>query len=263
MPLIIADRVKETTTTTGTGTITLAGAASGFQSFAAIGNGNTTYYTIAGGTQWEVGIGTYTAAGTTLARTTVLASSNSGSLVNFSAGTKDVFVTYPAAGPKYELISTTVASGASTIDFTNLSNTYAEYVIVSRNFTASANALLQMRTSTNNGTSYDNAANTYGWSFLQVNTGAGVSGWTGQGTEMPIGYTASGSEVNFFRAAVSNAGVATKAMVDAVIGLQQAAYGQTARTVAWRNSSTAVNAVRILISSGTLSGTFYLYGVRA
>jgi hypothetical protein len=98
MPLVVADRVKETTTTAGTGTITLAGAVTGFQSFAAIGNGNTTYYTIAGqGTsEWEVGIGTYTSSGTTLSRTTVLASSNAGALVNFSAGTKDVFVAYPA-----------------------------------------------------------------------------------------------------------------------------------------------------------------------
>jgi hypothetical protein len=98
MAFVLADRVKETTTTTGTGTVTLAGASTGFQSFSVIGNGNTTYYTIAGqGTaEWEVGIGTYTSAGTTLARTTVISSSNSGSLVNFSAGTKDVFVTYPA-----------------------------------------------------------------------------------------------------------------------------------------------------------------------
>ena len=98
MAFVLADRVKETTTTIGTGTVTLLGASTGYQSFSAIGNGNTTYYTIAGqtGSEWEVGIGTYTSAGTTLARTTVIASSNSGSLVNFSAGTKDVFVTYPA-----------------------------------------------------------------------------------------------------------------------------------------------------------------------
>jgi len=98
MAFVLADRVKETTTTTGTGTVTLLGASTGYQSFSAIGNGNTTYYTIAGqtGSEWEVGIGTYTSSGTTLARTTVIASSNSGSLVNFSAGTKDVFVTYPA-----------------------------------------------------------------------------------------------------------------------------------------------------------------------
>ena len=99
MAFVVKDRVKETTTTTGTGTVTLLGAATGFQSFSVIGNGTTTYYTIAGqtGSEWEVGSGTYTSSGTTLARTTVLASSNSGSLVNFSAGTKDVFVTYPAS----------------------------------------------------------------------------------------------------------------------------------------------------------------------
>jgi hypothetical protein len=96
MTIIVKDRVKETTTTTGTGTITLAGAVSGFQAFSVIGDGNETFYTIAGGGEFEVGIGTYTASGTTLSRDTVLESSNSGSLVNFSAGTKDVFVTYPA-----------------------------------------------------------------------------------------------------------------------------------------------------------------------
>ena len=95
MALVLADRVKETTTTTSTGTITLAGASTGYQSFSVIGNGNTTYYTIAHQTanEWEVGIGTYTSSGTTLSRDTVLASTNSGSKVNFSAGTKDVFVT--------------------------------------------------------------------------------------------------------------------------------------------------------------------------
>jgi hypothetical protein len=98
MPLVVKDRVKVTTTTTGTGTLTLGSAAVGFQSFAVIGDGNTTYYTITdvGSGDWEVGIGTYTASGTTLARTVVLESSNSGNLVNFGAGDKDVFVTYPA-----------------------------------------------------------------------------------------------------------------------------------------------------------------------
>tara|TARA_R110000868_G_scaffold286376_1_gene546844 strand:- start:47 stop:505 length:459 start_codon:yes stop_codon:yes gene_type:complete len=98
MAFVLADRVKETTTTTGSGTVTLLGASTGYQSFSAVGNANSTYYTIAGqtGSEWEVGIGTYTSSGTTLSRDTVLASSNSGSLVTFSAGTKDVFVTYPS-----------------------------------------------------------------------------------------------------------------------------------------------------------------------
>ena len=97
MALVLDDRVQETTTTTGTGTVTLAGASLGYQSFAAIGNGNTTYYCITDGTNWETGLGTYTASGTTLARTTVIESSNSNSLVNFPAGSKNVFVTYPAS----------------------------------------------------------------------------------------------------------------------------------------------------------------------
>ena len=76
MALILKDRVKETTTVVGTGTATLLGAVTGYQSFSAIGNGNTCYYTIAGPAEWEVGIGTYTSSGTTLSRDTVLSSSN-------------------------------------------------------------------------------------------------------------------------------------------------------------------------------------------
>lgn len=97
MALVLADRVQDITLTTGTGTITLANTPpTGFQSFATIGNGNTTYYTIYGGSDWEVGVGTYTAVGTSLSRDTVLASSNSNNLVNFGSGEKTVFVTYPA-----------------------------------------------------------------------------------------------------------------------------------------------------------------------
>ena len=102
MALVLADRVKESSVTTGTGTFTLDGAVTGYQTFSsAIGNGNTCYYTIASQTlnEWEVGIGTVGAS--TLARTTVLSSSNAGSLVTFSAGTKDVFVTYPAEKSVY------------------------------------------------------------------------------------------------------------------------------------------------------------------
>jgi hypothetical protein len=96
MALIVKDRVQETTVTVGTIALVLTGAVSGFQSFSAIGDGNTTYYAVVGGTEWEVGIGTYTLLGTTLSRDTILESSNGGTAVNFSAGTKNVFVTYPA-----------------------------------------------------------------------------------------------------------------------------------------------------------------------
>jgi hypothetical protein len=104
MALVLADRVNETTTTTGLGTLTLAGAVSGYQSFSAIGNANTTYYTIVGQTttEWEVGLGTYTSVGTTLSRDTVLASSAGGTTkVTLSAGTKFVFCDYPAGKAAY------------------------------------------------------------------------------------------------------------------------------------------------------------------
>ena len=97
MALVLSDRIKETTTTTGTGTFNLAGALTGFEAFSVVGDGNTTFYSCTDGTDFEVGVGTYTASGTLLARTTVLNSSNSDNLVDWGAGTKAVFCTLPAS----------------------------------------------------------------------------------------------------------------------------------------------------------------------
>ena len=102
MAFVINDRVKETSTTSGTGTFTLDGATTGFETFSsAIGNANTTYYTIhtQNAAQFEVGIGTVGAG--TLARDTVISSSNSDAAVDFTAGTKDVFCTMPASKVAY------------------------------------------------------------------------------------------------------------------------------------------------------------------
>ena len=97
MALVLKDRIKETTSTSGTGTYTLAGAETGFEAFSTIGNGNTTYYCCTDGTDFEIGIGTYTLSGTTLARTTILQSSNSDAAVNWSSGSaRTIFCTYPA-----------------------------------------------------------------------------------------------------------------------------------------------------------------------
>ena len=93
---IVGERIKEETSTAGTGTMSLSGAVDSFQSFAAIGDGKTTYYAVISGDNWETGVGTYTASGTTLSRDTVLASNNSGSKITL-AGTSEVFCTYPAA----------------------------------------------------------------------------------------------------------------------------------------------------------------------
>tara|TARA_Y100000004_G_scaffold146647_1_gene167595 strand:+ start:286 stop:2895 length:2610 start_codon:yes stop_codon:yes gene_type:complete len=109
MALVINDRVKETTTTTGTGTVTLGGAVSGFETFAAgIGNSNTTYYCIALGSEFEVGLGTLSSDSSQLTRTTVISSSNSDSAVDFSAGSKIVFCTLPAS-------KTTVLDGSNNL----------------------------------------------------------------------------------------------------------------------------------------------------
>lgn len=162
MPLVLADRVQETTTTTGTGTVTLLGAATGFQSFAVIGNGNTTYYCIAGQTssEWEVGIGTYTSAGTTLARTTVLASSNAGSLVNFSAGTKNVFVTYPAGRSIYA-------------DGTTLQTTNSAVLPVASGGTGLSSTPSNGQLNIGNGTGFTRATLTGTTNQITVTNGAG------------------------------------------------------------------------------------------
>jgi hypothetical protein len=125
MAFTIGDRVLETTITTGTGTITLAGAVSGYRAFSTIAtvNGDLFYYTIAGGTEWEVGIGTR-ASSTTFTRS-VLSSSNAGALVNFSAGTKEVWMDIPAAIYGAATVTTpTVTSGSGA--FTTVASVVAK-----------------------------------------------------------------------------------------------------------------------------------------
>jgi len=118
MAFALNDRVKETSTTTGTGTFNLAGAEIGFESFVSgIGNGNVTYYAISndGTAEFEVGFGTVTDAATdTLSRDTIISSSNSDALVDFSAGTKTVFCTLPA--------SRTPSAGMTAQTFVNTHN---------------------------------------------------------------------------------------------------------------------------------------------
>lgn len=103
MALVLADRVLETCTSPGTGAVSLLGAVTGYQTFStAVGNSNTCFYTIAdqSGANWEVGIGTYASSGNTLTRTTPLSGSAT-TPVNFSSGTQNVFLTYPAERAVY------------------------------------------------------------------------------------------------------------------------------------------------------------------
>ena len=131
MALVVKDRVQETTTTTGTGTVTLAGAVTGFQDFSAIGDGNTCYYAITSGSDWEVGLGTYTASGTTLSRDTILESSNAGSAITLS-DTSNVFVTYPAEKSGHKDATNTLYAeqvGASNGIFVNSTTVSANFTV--------------------------------------------------------------------------------------------------------------------------------------
>lgn len=198
MALVLADRVKETTIVVGTGTATLLGAVVGYQTFAsAIGNSNTTYYAIVGqGTsEWEVGVGTYTLAGTTLARTTVLSSSNAGALVTFSAGTKDVFVTLPASVSVYEdtagnisipgiITSTVVTTGSSTNGAFNYGTLSYADVNHLATFQASVNSYAQVEVQNTNSGASASADYIVGNNLTTATTfygslGMNSSGWAG------------------------------------------------------------------------------------
>jgi len=196
MALVLADRVKETTTTTGTGSVTLAGASSGYQSFSVIGNGNTTYYCISDqtGTNWEVGIGTYSTTGPTLARTTVLSSSNSGSLVTFTSGTKDVFVPQPASKAVYIGSGTNIpldfsnatAANRNSFQTSTLNGTTGAYFLP--NGTATAASVQATNNSDPTNASKILIA-TNGSTDVQL-----VSGINGTGTYLPLSFYTNGSQ---------------------------------------------------------------------
>jgi hypothetical protein len=132
MALVIADRIKETTTTTGTGSIVLNGAAASFLPFSTLGAGNTTYYAIVsqGNSIWEVGIGTVGSG--TLSRDTVLASSNSNAKVTLLSGTKDVFVTLPSGKAVTKDNAVGINSGISLADYVDFDTTAAPASAVGR-----------------------------------------------------------------------------------------------------------------------------------
>ena len=218
MALVLADRVKETTTTTGPGTITLLGASFGFQSFAVVGDANTTYYCIAGQTtnEWEVGIGTYTASGTTLARTTVLSNSSATqpSVLSFGAGTKDVFVVYPASRSVYADGTILTASNSSILPAgsggTGVTTTPTNGQLLIGNGTNYTVATLGSGTgiSTTAGTGTLTINNT-GVTSNVAGTGITVSSATGAVTVSIGQAVATSSDVQFNSLGVGTAGSAT------------------------------------------------------
>jgi hypothetical protein len=198
MAFILSNRVKETATSPGTGTVTLSGASSGYQSFSAgIGANNTTYYVIADqtGANWEVGFGTVGSGGTTLVRTAVYASSNSGSAVNFTTGTQDVFCDYPANKAVFYDSNGVVTIGSTpTYTDTGIIATFASSTagynqLVMQNTNSASNASTNITVTNNLGTS-----TTY---FAEI--GMNSSGFTGTGAfntpNMAYFASASGSDL--------------------------------------------------------------------
>ena len=227
MALILADRVKVNTTTTGTGTVVLANTApTGYQTFAVIGNANTTYYTIAGQTsaEWEVGIGTYYLANSSLSRDTILSSSAANAAVTFGVGTKDVFVTYPA--------SQSVNEDAANI--VNITSLVSSNVLISG---GQVNSVAHTGGSINNMTIGATTANTIAGTTLSL-TNVFTSTLTGSAT--------SGASQVYLNGATSNR-----------IDFNQ--NGVAAPTVTTRSAGTKI----VLYPAVTASATDYAIGVES
>ena len=214
MAFNIGDRVQETTITTGTGTVLLAGAVTGFQSFAVIGNANTTYYTIAdqAGSNWEVGIGTYYLANTSLARTTILASSNSNAAVTFGTGIKNVFVTYPAEKAIYSddnnvTTITNIASANAVITGGTINNTSFNNVsVVSANITT-ANVTTQLNLT--NASDYNLYASGAGKNYMAGALGIGTVPTANSGLIVGKAITGATSAYAYSTSATINSDVTT------------------------------------------------------
>ena len=254
MALVLADRVKDTTTTTGQGTVTLSGTApTGFQNFSVIGDGNTTYYTIAGGSEWEVGIGTYTSSGTTLSRDTVLSSSAGGTTkVTFSAGTKDVFVTLPAeVVPNYVYTKTTFTATAGQTTFTvaytvGYIDVYLNGVkLTTSEYTATNGTSVVLGTAA----ALNDIVETIAWStFSATNTNIGV----GTGTSLALGGATIGTNALAVTGTAAISGATTLGVASTTQGsLVLANTSANSTTIKSSNSASAAYTITLPVSAGT------------
>lgn len=250
MAFILKDRVKETSTTTGTGTFTLGGASIGYQGFSTVGNANTTFYSIVMGSEWENGVGTYTSSGSALSRDTVLSSSNSGSLVNFSAGTKDVFVNYPA-GRAAAYDTPSQSTGALHIP-----------VGTTAQRPTGASGMFRMNSTTGEPEWYDTISATWVGSIGAVQATAKAYNWNGSSSNTVLDFTGIPSWAK--RITVMFSGVSLNGSSDILVQLGDAGGFETTGYIGRGGNSSTAPAVAITTSTAgfpirisTAANSFY------
>jgi uncharacterized protein YaiE (UPF0345 family) len=236
MALVVADRVKETTTTTGTGAITLAGAEVNFAAFSSVlSDGDTTYYAIVDDSNqdFEVGLGTYATSGNTLTRTTVLASSNGGSAVDLLAGSKEVFINYPAGKSVY-----LDSSGQLVIGGTAVTSTAAELNILDgvTASTAEINILDGVTASTAEINILDGVTAT----TAELNILDGVTASTAE-INILDGVTASTTEINYLDITTLGTSQASKAVTADVNGVVTFDNGTIEESTTLSGTSVTIN----------------------
>lgn len=235
MAFLLKNRVKTTTTTTGTGTLTISTtAATGFQNATVVGDGNSAAWTVAGGSEFEVFVGTVGSSGTALTRDTVLASSNGGAPVSFSAGTKDVFCALPAELVGWNQIASIATTSGSSVSFTSIPAYYSDLLMVFEGVSGSAPGNATIELSDNNGTNWTAP-------FLLVGI---VATDTLYGPIIIPGYRLPAGLVQH-----STRNIAA-----------DRSTGAGSVSFPWRIAA-GINAIRIAVSAGTLdAGTITLFG---
>jgi len=163
---------------------------------------------------------------------------------------------------KYDLISTAVASSTTNVDFTGLSSTYSQYVLVVSGLFVGSIANLSLLTSSNNGSTYDNAAGNYKRNEISCDNTGAVSGSSTSATSISLGQLTLSLYGSYLAINMVNAGVSEPFTIEAC-SAKYISTGYQDRIVGFRDSSTAVNAIRLTAGTTNLNGTFRLYGIKA
>jgi hypothetical protein len=265
MALIVEDRVQQTGTANTTVSFTLSGSVTGFQSFAVIGNGNTTYYSAFDATgNWEVGIGTYSTTGPTLTRTTILSSSNTGSAVTFS-GTVNVFVTYPSEkSVNQDASGNVVVPGtvtANSVLLTGNTGTVTSVTgtapVVSSGGTTPA---ISMAAAT---TSVDGYLTSTDWNTFNSKGSGTVTSVGGTGTVNGITLTGTVTSSGSLTLGGTLSGVSLTTQVSGTLPIANGGTGQTTASAAFNALSPITTAGDLILGDGANSSTRLAIGGNA